>query len=141
MALVMEGYDTGLLGNFYELPQFNKRFGVPVGDGSYQVTSSWQSALQNGAQVGQILGLMIAGQLAARWGYKKALIGALTMMIAVIFIFFFAQNIGMLTIGALSVDVRGIAHTKYGLMVYAPARRCFVHSLSMDVATDVPLLQ
>lgn len=96
MALIMEGYDTALLGNFYGLQQFNEKFGVPVGDGTYQLTSSWQSGLQNGAQVGQIMGLMIAGLVAARWGYKKTLIGALVLMMALVFLFFFAQNIGML---------------------------------------------
>lgn len=92
----MEGYDTALLGNFYALPQFNKKFGVPVGDGTYQLTPAWQGGLQNGTQVGQIIGLMIAGLIADRFGYKKTFIGAQLMMIVVIFLFFFAQNIAML---------------------------------------------
>lgn len=92
----MEGYDTALLGNFYALPQFNRKFGVPVGDGTYQLTPAWQSGLQNGTQIGQICGLMIAGIIVDRLGYKKTLIGAHLIMIGVIFLFFFAQNIGML---------------------------------------------
>jgi SP family general alpha glucoside:H+ symporter-like MFS transporter len=39
---------------------------------------------------------MIAGLIADRFGYKRTLLGALTMMIGIIFLFFFAQNIGML---------------------------------------------
>lgn len=56
LAIVMEGYDTALLGSFFGLPQFNEKFGNRLSDGSYQLTSSWQSGLQNGAAVGEILG-------------------------------------------------------------------------------------
>ncbi|KIX06842.1 uncharacterized protein Z518_04818 [Rhinocladiella mackenziei CBS 650.93] len=97
LCLVMEGYDLALLQNFYGLPQFNRKFGVRVGDtDDYQLTSSWQSGLQNGAQVGQIAGLAIAGAIADHVGYKKTLLGAQFLMICFIFLFFFAQNVGML---------------------------------------------
>ena len=39
---------------------------------------------------------MVAGIIADRYGYKKTMLGALTMVIGCIFLFFFAQNIGML---------------------------------------------
>ncbi len=96
LCVIMEGYDTALLGNFYGLPQFDQRFGVLLDDGTYQLTASWQSGLQNGTQVGQILGLLFAGLLADRFGYRKTIIGALFVTIGLIFMFFFAQNIGML---------------------------------------------
>jgi SP family general alpha glucoside:H+ symporter-like MFS transporter len=101
LAIVMEGYDTALLGSFYGYPVFQERFGVRLGDGSFQVTSSWQYGLQNGAQVGEILGLMIAGILADRYGYKKTMLGALLMITGAIFLLFFAQNIGMLMAGEI----------------------------------------
>ncbi|CAM1505990.1 Fc.00g116270.m01.CDS01 [Cosmosporella sp. VM-42] len=96
LCVIMEGYDTSLLGSFYGLPQFRKRFGHKLENGDYQLTASWQSGLQNGTQVGQICGLLLAGILADRFGYKKTIIGALMMTTAFIFLFFFAQNIGML---------------------------------------------
>lgn len=98
LALVMKGYDTALLGSFYALDQFNLKFGqlVDADTGLHQLTPSWQSGLQNGTQVGQIIGLLLAGIIADRYGYRKTLIGALIMMIGVIFLFFFCQNIGML---------------------------------------------
>lgn len=99
LAIIMEGYDTSLLGSFYAYPVFAKRFGVLAANGTYQVTSQWQSGLQNGTQVGQILGLMFAGVIADRFGYKKTMLGALVSMIGLIFILFFAQNIGMLFAG------------------------------------------
>lgn len=99
LAIIMEGYDTSLLGSFYAYPVFAQRFGVLADNGTYQVTSQWQSGLQNGTQVGQILGLMFAGVIADRFGYKKTMLGALVSMIGLIFILFFAQNIGMLFAG------------------------------------------
>jgi SP family general alpha glucoside:H+ symporter-like MFS transporter len=71
LSLIMEGYDTSLLGSFFGYPEFQKTFGEPVGDGTYQLTASWQSGLQAGVQVGEILGLWAAGIIADRWGYKK----------------------------------------------------------------------
>ncbi|EGX54362.1 hypothetical protein AOL_s00004g11 [Orbilia oligospora ATCC 24927] len=104
-CLIMEGYDTALTGNFFGLPQFRKRFGKKLDNGDYQLTSSWMSGLQNGTQVGQILGLMIAGVVAERYGYKKTLLGALVLMIGFIFILFFAQNIAMLFIGGMACGI------------------------------------
>ena len=100
LSLVMEGYDTSLLGSFFGYPAFQKKFGHgPLKDGTYQLSASWQSRLQNGVQVGEILGLWAAGSIAERFGYKKTMLGALVMMIAVIFLMFFAQNIAMLMVG------------------------------------------
>ena len=96
LCVIMEGYDTALLGSFYGLPQFRERFGVQLADGDWQLTASWQSGLQNGTQVGQMIGLLFAGLLADRYGYRKTLLGALVMTIGFIFMFFFAQNVGML---------------------------------------------
>ena len=99
----MEGYDTALIGNFYGLKQFRKKFGDPTGDGDYQISSIWQSGLQNGAQVGQISGLMVAGWIADHVGYKKTILAAQFAMIGFIFLFFFAQNIGTcFSVGSLS---------------------------------------
>jgi len=46
-CIVMEGYDLCLLGNFYAFPQFNRKFGHPVGNGTYQVSAPWQAGLSN----------------------------------------------------------------------------------------------
>ncbi|RYP60341.1 hypothetical protein DL771_010554 [Monosporascus sp. 5C6A] len=101
LCIIMEGYDVQLLGNFYGLLQFRQKFGVPLENGDWQLTASWQSGLQNGTQVGQILGLMVAGILADRYGYKKTVLGALFALIGFIFILFFAQNIYMLLVGGI----------------------------------------
>ena len=100
LGIVMEGYDTSLLGSFYAQPAFQLRFGDRVAaDGTHQVSAPWQAGLSNGANVGEILGLVVAGILAERYGYKKTLIGSLIMLIGAIFICFFAVNLGMLFAG------------------------------------------
>ncbi|KAL5596249.1 hypothetical protein FOVSG1_009938 [Fusarium oxysporum f. sp. vasinfectum] len=92
-SIVMEGFDLVLIGSFFAFPQFTQHYGERQPDGSYQVLTSWQSALTNGALVGQIIGLAISGWIVERWGYR------LVAMIAFIFIPFFSTSIGMLVTG------------------------------------------
>lgn len=40
-AIIMEGYDTALLGSFFSLPQFRRRFGTKHTDNDFQISSSW----------------------------------------------------------------------------------------------------
>ncbi|WQF84625.1 Putative major facilitator, sugar transporter, major facilitator superfamily [Colletotrichum destructivum] len=101
LCIVMEAYDTSLIGNFYGLPQFRRRFGVRLANGDYQLTSTWQSGLQNGTQVGQMIGLFFGGLLAERYGYRKTFLGALLLNIAFVFLFFFARHVGHLLAGGI----------------------------------------
>jgi hypothetical protein len=55
---VMEGYDIALIGNFYAFPPFNEKYGQLQPDGTYQVGAQWQAGISNGAQCGQIVGLL-----------------------------------------------------------------------------------
>lgn len=75
---------------------FNKRFGHPVDDGTYQLAPLWQSGLQCAMQVGQMSGLFLTGSLTDCIGYKRTLIGALLMSMASVFLFYYCQNIRML---------------------------------------------
>ena len=101
MAIIMEGYDVVLLSSFYALPQFNKKYGVLSADGTYTVPASWRSALSNGALCGEIIGLFVNGIVSERYGYKKTMIMSLAMMIAFIFIPFFAPNVQTLLVGEI----------------------------------------
>jgi SP family general alpha glucoside:H+ symporter-like MFS transporter len=105
VAIIMEGYDLTLIASFFAYKSFQDKFGVLVESGpsagEHQVTPNWQAGLQNGAQVGEILGLMLAGYLADRFGYKKTLLGCLFMIICTIFLQFFAQNVQMLLAGEI----------------------------------------
>jgi MFS transporter, SP family, general alpha glucoside:H+ symporter len=96
LTIVMEGYDLTIINGFYALPQFQKAYGEPDGKGGYQVTTAWQSALTNGAIVGEIFGLLFNGHLTEKFGYRYTLIGALVGLCIFIFLAFFAYNIGLL---------------------------------------------
>ncbi|KZO94742.1 sugar porter family MFS transporter [Calocera viscosa TUFC12733] len=100
-AVVMEGYDTNLLGSFYGYPQFQMKYGQPIGDGTYQVSAPWQSGLSNGAQVGEILGLFVNGIVSERYGYRKVMMASLIFVIGAIFINFFSPNVQVLLVGEI----------------------------------------
>ncbi|KAI1762683.1 sugar transporter [Hypoxylon sp. FL1150] len=99
-TLVMEGYDLALLGSLYASPVFNKKFGsYNEASGKWTLSATWQSALSNGARAGEIFGLIFAGWVSDRYGYKVATISSLIMMILFIFVLFFAPSIKILVVG------------------------------------------
>jgi len=104
-AIVMEGFDKILINNLYAYEPFKKAFGVQGPDGSYQVTPAWQSGLSNASLTGEILGLMINGIIAERFGYRKTIIGSMFLVIALIFIVFFAENITTLLVGQIFLGI------------------------------------
>jgi SP family general alpha glucoside:H+ symporter-like MFS transporter len=104
-AIIMEGFDIVLIANLLAVPAFKRRFGQQLPDGSYDLTAAWQSGLTNGAYVGEILGLMLNGIIADRFGFKKTMIGALTLVCGLIFIVFFVQSIEMLLIGLILMGI------------------------------------
>lgn len=105
IAIIMEGFDIVLIANLLAVPAFKKAFGDQLPDGTYEISATWQSALTNGAYVGEILGLMINGIIADRIGYRKTMIGALTLVTGLIFIIFFTQSIEQLLAGLVLVGI------------------------------------
>ncbi|EPS28963.1 Maltose permease MAL61 [Penicillium oxalicum] len=92
-CIAMEGYDISLVNNFYAFPQFNRKYGEQIADGSYQVPARWQSGLSNGAAVGEIIGLFINGWASERFGYRYTIMACLVLISAWTAIFFTAQNV------------------------------------------------
>ncbi|KAK3627318.1 hypothetical protein LTR22_022798 [Elasticomyces elasticus] len=93
-CIAMEGYDVCLINNFYAFPQFNQKYGVydAVSD-SYQVPARWQAGLSNGANVGEMIGLMLNGWVSERFGYRYTMIVCLMCVAGFTAIFFTAQNV------------------------------------------------
>ncbi|CAD6570669.1 MAG: hypothetical protein TREMPRED_005948 [Tremellales sp. Tagirdzhanova-0007] len=100
-AVVMEGYDTILIGSYLGFPSFNNTFGNQVVDGSPSITAPWQAAVTNGAYIGEILGLAMTGYLVDWYGNKRVMTGATVLMIAFIFISFFGKSLGVQLLGQI----------------------------------------
>ncbi|KAM0255861.1 hypothetical protein ACHAQJ_005366 [Trichoderma viride] len=98
-AVVMEGYDTKLIGTLFAQPAFQQAFGQEVKPGSYQISAPWQTGLSNGSSAGQLLGLLLAGYVSERFGFRKTMLVGLTTVIGFIFVTFFAPSLAVLEIG------------------------------------------
>lgn len=47
-CIAMEGYDISLVNNFYAFPQFNRKYGEMIADGSYEVSAAVSSTNSGG---------------------------------------------------------------------------------------------
>lgn len=101
----MEGYDTGLINSFFGLPQFREAYGTKLADGDYQLTAAWQSAISSMSSVGGIFGLLFAGQIVDRIGYRWTMIVGLVWLSAAIFLTFLAKRVEILFVGNLLCGV------------------------------------
>ncbi|KAF2732879.1 sugar transporter [Polyplosphaeria fusca] len=104
-AIIMEGFDTILLANLFAYEPFKQAFGVKISDSTYELTADWQSGLSNGVLMGEMIGLLAAGIIAERIGYRWTLIGALSLCMAFVFIVFFAKSTAQLLVGEISLGM------------------------------------
>ncbi|KAK6352863.1 hypothetical protein TWF696_004863 [Orbilia brochopaga] len=104
-AIIMEGFDLVLIGNFFGYPEFNKKYGYQQADGTYNISAKWQTSLSNATFVGEIIGLFINGIVSEKYGYRKTMIASLSVLTALIFIPFFAPNIEVLLVGAITLGI------------------------------------
>jgi MFS transporter, SP family, general alpha glucoside:H+ symporter len=104
MCVIMEGYDTILIGNFFAYPTFQRKYGSYVGvtqqtPSGHQVSAPWQAGVGQASGVGAFIGVLANGYLVALFGQKRILLCSLVLLAAFIFITFFAPSIGVLTAG------------------------------------------
>lgn len=83
--------------------QFQARYGTETDPitGEPIISAAWQSGLQNGVQVGSIIGLYLNGVVSEAIGYRKTMMGSLVLMVAFIFLPFFAPNVQTILAGAI----------------------------------------
>ncbi|KAK9242915.1 hypothetical protein V1506DRAFT_494758 [Lipomyces tetrasporus] len=86
MCVIMEGYDTSLIGNFFAYPSFAKKYGEYFPGVGYQLTAAWQAGFSNATGVGSFFGVIANGYLVDIFGQKRVLIGALSALSGFIFI-------------------------------------------------------
>lgn len=81
-----------LNGNFVALPAFKERYGVVIaGSVEKAIETKWQSSMFQAGQCGAFVGVLIAGPITNRIGYRWTTLIALVMMNATIFISFFVS--------------------------------------------------
>lgn len=97
-TIVMESFDMFLNGNFVAQDAFKARYGVLHGD-KKTIETKWQSALFQSGQCGAFVGVLIAGPITNRLGYRWTTMLGLMMMNATIFVSFFADSLAVLTVG------------------------------------------
>ncbi|KAJ5125751.1 hypothetical protein N7448_005065 [Penicillium atrosanguineum] len=105
LAIVMEGYDMKLMGSLFALPAFQKKYGQQLPDGTYQISASWQAGLSNGASAGSILGLLLNGYMAERFGFRRTMLASLSFITVMIFIPFLAPSIEVLQVGQVLMGI------------------------------------
>ncbi|KAJ5085075.1 hypothetical protein N7532_009846 [Penicillium argentinense] len=102
MSIIMEGYDTILMGNFFAYPMFQQKYGQYYGEEiGWQVSAPWQTGLNMASTVGCIFGGILNGWAASRYGYRIVMVVALAFLTAFIFIVFFANSAAVLIVGQI----------------------------------------
>ncbi|KAI1644916.1 sugar transporter [Daldinia loculata] len=100
-CIIMEGFGTSIVGSYISFPPFRDRFGTQAPNGDYQIPASWQNGIAGATNVGEIIGLQIAGVLSERWGYRWTIISALVAVTGFIFFPFFANSLTIFLVGEL----------------------------------------
>jgi len=85
-----------LSGNWVALPYFKEKYGVEIGPDAagimqYAIPTKWQSSLFQAGQCGAFVGVLLAGPITNRLGYRWTTLLGLFMMNATIFITFFVS--------------------------------------------------
>ncbi|KAJ9608209.1 hypothetical protein H2200_007197 [Cladophialophora chaetospira] len=104
MCVIMEGFDSILVPNFYAFPTFQRKYGEFVGvtdqtKSGYQLSATWMAIIGTASGIGAVLGTILNGHLVDHFGQKRVLIGALCTLSCLIFMTFFAPNIQVLAFG------------------------------------------
>ncbi|KAL2670290.1 hypothetical protein Neosp_014757 [[Neocosmospora] mangrovei] len=102
MSIIMEGYDTILIGSLYAYPSYAERFGTKnASTGIWQIEAKWQSAMGSGPQAGAIIGALLNGFLIQRFGYRPAFMFGVILMTAFIFVSVFGMSVELQAVGQI----------------------------------------
>ena len=103
-CVVMDGYDTLILGNSYAVPAFQRRFGEPYKKG-YQISAPWQAGCSQAANVGSLIGCYVGALLVDKIGYRKTLMGTLVFLCPFIGMAAFAPNLPVLLVAEIMCGI------------------------------------
>lgn len=92
-TIVGEGYDLALMGNFFSLPAFQELFGYrPEGSDDKEIPAMWQSAIQCATLIGQLTAIYVSGLTLDRFGFRKTIITALSLVMCFLLVSFFSPE-------------------------------------------------
>jgi MFS transporter, SP family, general alpha glucoside:H+ symporter len=94
-ALIQEGFDHAFVSGFFAFPAFQERYGTLQSNGARVIPADIQSGIGSAVNAGEILGLILNGWIADRFGYRWVMVGCLFLMVCFIFLQFFATSIAM----------------------------------------------
>src|SRR3569833_116456 len=95
----MESYCVFLMGNFVALPAFEQDYGIDdPAKGRKVIAVVWLLVLQFAGPIGALIGVTIAGPIISYIGYRWATIGGLMALNAFIFVFYFANSLGVMLV-------------------------------------------
>lgn len=100
-ATIMESYDMQIISSFYAFPEFQKKYGTLLEDGSYSVPAKWQLALSLISLLGLVSGTLMNGSICERYGPRRVIMTALVFLTGFITITFLAPSIEVLLVGEL----------------------------------------
>ncbi|KZT61597.1 sugar transporter [Calocera cornea HHB12733] len=102
LAVLMEGFDTNLIGSLFALPAFAKAYGSYSDvSNTYTLSAPWQSGISQASTIGTFIGIIMNGYLIDRFGYKRTLLTMLVFITGFIAIPTFAPNPATLLVGEL----------------------------------------
>ena len=115
---------------------FKHSYGYFSPDGTYQLATSWQMTLTNGALVREILGLLINGVLCDRFGNRRTMTGYLALLCDFIFLSVLANSPGMLLASQI---LCGIPWGVFQTLSITYAAECVLVTLRAYLTSNVNL--
>jgi SP family general alpha glucoside:H+ symporter-like MFS transporter len=73
-SIIMEGYDTTLIGSFYGYPMFQKKYGEYTAASGWQLTTRWMTGIGDIQSVGNLIGAMLNGYFTQKYGHRKVML-------------------------------------------------------------------
>lgn len=105
-CVIMDGYDSTLVGAFLAFPSFQRQFGDYVGitqqtPSGYQLKPAWAAALGQASGVGFFFGVLLNGHVTPKYGNKRVILVGLVIMSVLLLVTFFARSVQVLLVGQI----------------------------------------
>lgn len=126
-TIIMEGYGLALITYLFSFSEFNKNFGeFDEAQNSVlnQLPYLWRVMLPLVAQLGSLVGILLASPIATRIGYKRTMLTMLVCSIMFTFIPYFAKNVTSLMAGFLFLGMPGASSRSSALHMPPRWHRC-----------------